>query len=98
MMAEMRRVLTDDGVLYLGLGNRLGVMEPHYRLPFLSYLPPALADRYVRLFGRADRYYERYPHAARAAAHVGGLYVWDYTLPVLVTPDARSPGPSCFPG
>ncbi len=48
-------------MVYLGLGNRLGVVEPHYRLPFLSWLPHgALADRYVRAFGRADHYYERF--------------------------------------
>jgi len=60
VLADVRRVLRPDGVLYLGLGNRLGVMEPHYRLPFLSYLPQGAADRYVRAFGRADHYYEQY--------------------------------------
>src|SRR4051812_25154198 len=53
VLADVRRVLRPDGVLYLGLGNRLGVIEPHYKLPFLSYLPPAAADRYVRATGRA---------------------------------------------
>ncbi|WP_344743286.1 class I SAM-dependent methyltransferase [Streptosporangium vulgare] len=86
IMAEMRRVLSDDGVLYLGLGNRLGVMEPHYKLPFLSYLPPALADRYVRLSGRADSYYERYRTRRGLRKMVRGLRVWDYTFPVLATP------------
>ena len=53
VMAELHRVLADERVLYLGLGNRLGVMEPHYRLPFLSYLPRPMADRYMRVTGRA---------------------------------------------
>ncbi|GAA3122996.1 hypothetical protein GCM10017600_18370 [Streptosporangium carneum] len=97
IMAEMRRVLTDDGVLYLGLGNRLGVMEPHYKLPFLSYLPPALADRYVRLFGRADSYYERYRTRRGLRRMVRGLRVWDYTFPVLATP-AEFAGSELFPG
>lgn len=88
IMAEMRRVLSEDGVLYLGLGNRLGVMEPHYKLPFLSYLPPAAADRYVRLFGRADSYYERYRTRRGLRRMVRGLRVWDYTFPVLATPAA----------
>src|SRR5690606_5740790 len=34
VVAELRRVLRPDGVIYLGLGNRWGIMEPHYRLPF----------------------------------------------------------------
>jgi len=97
VVKEMHRVLTDDGVLYLGLGNRLGVMEPHYRLPFLSYLPPTLADWYVRLFRRADRYHERFRTRRGLRRMLGDFYVWDYTLPVLVTPD-RFAGSELFSG
>jgi ubiquinone/menaquinone biosynthesis C-methylase UbiE len=49
VLRDITRVLKPNGAVYLGLGNRLGIMEPHYRLPFLSYLPPALADRYIAL-------------------------------------------------
>ncbi|WP_285773270.1 class I SAM-dependent methyltransferase [Microtetraspora sp. NBRC 13810] len=97
IMAELHRVLADDGVLYLGLGNRLGVMEPHYKLPFLSYLPPALADRYVRLSGRADHYYERYRTRKGLRRMVRGFHVHDYTFPVLATPE-RFAGGELFPG
>jgi SAM-dependent methyltransferase len=86
VMRELRRVLADDGVLYLGLGNRLGVVEPHYRLPFLSYLPPALADRYVRAFGRADHYHERFRTRPGLRRLVADFRVWDYTLPLLREP------------
>ncbi|GAA5043927.1 SAM-dependent methyltransferase [Thermocatellispora tengchongensis] len=97
IMAELHRVLAEDGVLYLGLGNRLGVMEPHYKLPFLSYLPPALADRYVRLFGRADHYYERFRTRRGLRRMVRGFRVYDYTFPVLATP-GRFAGGELFPG
>jgi SAM-dependent methyltransferase len=98
VMRELRRVLTDDGVLYLGLGNRLGVVEPHYRLPFLSYLPPGLADRYVRAFARADHYHERFRTRGGLRRLVAGFRVWDYTLPLLREParfasDDMVPGP-----
>ena len=53
LAAELRRVVSPTGMVYLGLGNRWGVVEPHYRLPFLSYLPRRWADRYVRASGRA---------------------------------------------
>ena len=59
VMAEIRRVLRDDGLAYLGFANRLGIIEPHYRLPFLSWLSPRLADRYVSVTKRAPHYYER---------------------------------------
>src|SRR5690606_4709917 len=97
VVAEMRRVLSDDGVLYLGLGNRLGVMEPHYKLPFLSYLPPALADRYVRATGRADHYYERFRTRRGLRRMLRAFHLWDYTLPVLATPE-RFAGGELFPG
>ncbi|GAA2084940.1 class I SAM-dependent methyltransferase [Actinomadura alba] len=97
IVAEMHRVLADDGVLYLGLGNRLGVMEPHYKLPFLSYLPPSLADRYVRMFGRADQYYERYRTRPGLRRMLGDFHVWDYSFPVLASPE-RFAGGELFAG
>ncbi|WP_156326152.1 class I SAM-dependent methyltransferase, partial [Nonomuraea sp. SBT364] len=97
VVAEMHRVLSDDGVLYLGLGNRLGIMEPHYKLPFLSYLPPALADRYVRASGRADHYYERFRTRRGLRRMLRAFHVWDYTFPVLATP-TRFAGSELFPG
>jgi SAM-dependent methyltransferase len=87
VMAEIRRVLRPDGVVYLGLGNRLGIMEPHYRLPFLSWLPRRLADRYVRLAGRAASYYETFQTRPGLRRMCGGFQVWDYTYPVLAQPE-----------
>ncbi|MBL7488616.1 methyltransferase domain-containing protein [Frankia sp. AgB1.9] len=90
LLAEVRRVLARDGLAYLGLGNRLGVMEPHHGLPLLSWLPPGLADRYLRAAGRGEHYYERYrsrPGLRRMLARAG-LRAWDYTVPVLLAPEA----------
>ncbi|RJL30493.1 class I SAM-dependent methyltransferase [Bailinhaonella thermotolerans] len=97
VLADIRRVLSDDGVLYLGLGNRLGVMEPHYKLPFLSYLPPSLADRYVRASGRADHYHERFRTRPGLRRMLRDFHVWDYSLPVLVEPE-RFAGGDVVPG
>lgn len=83
IMAEIRRVLKDDGVAYFGFGSRLGIIEPHYRLPFLSWLPPRLADRYVAASGRADHYYERFRTRRGLMRMCSGLNIWDYTYPVL---------------
>lgn len=87
VMAEIQRVLKPDGVVYLGLGNRLGIMEPHYRLPFLSWLPRRLADAYVRLAGRADSYYEAFLTRPGLRRMCLGLHVWDYTYAVLCQPE-----------
>lgn len=86
LFAELRRVVRPDGLLYLGLGNRLGVVEPHYRLPFLSWLPRPLAHRYVRIFGRADHYHEAFRTWSGLRRLCAGLFVWDYTYSVLSDP------------
>jgi SAM-dependent methyltransferase len=88
IMSEIRRVLRDDGAAYLGFGNRLGVIEPHYRLPFLSWLPRRLADRYVALSRRAPSYYERFRTKSGLRRMCAGLHVWDYTYTVLSDSDA----------
>lgn len=86
LMAEIRRVVRPTGAVYLGLGNRLGVMEPHYRLPFLSWLPRPLAHRYVRASGRADHYHEAFATRPGLRRLVAGMHVWDYTLTALTAP------------
>jgi ubiquinone/menaquinone biosynthesis C-methylase UbiE len=86
VVTDLRRVLSDEGVLYLGLGNKLGIVEPHYKLPFLSYLPPAAADRYVRAFGRADHYHERFRTRPGLRKLLRGFNVWDYTFPLIREP------------
>lgn len=53
---ELSRVLAPGGAAYVSAGNRLAIMEPHYRLPFLSWLPRPLADAYLRASGRGESY------------------------------------------
>lgn len=83
VVADIHRVLAPGGVLYAGLGNRLGVIEPHYKLPFLSYLPQRAADRYLRVTGRGEHYYEHFATRAGLRRLFAAYDVWDYTLPVL---------------
>jgi SAM-dependent methyltransferase len=83
LVAEVRRVLKPNGVLYLGLGNRLGIMEPHYRLPFLSWLPQGAADRYMRATGKGNEYYETFRTRPGLRRLFADFDLWDYTLPVL---------------
>ena len=87
LVREMSRVVRPEGLLYLGLANRLGVVEPHYRLPFLSWLPRRLAHRYVRASGRADHYHEAFMTRPGLRRLCGGLRVWDYTYSVLAEPE-----------
>lgn len=55
-LREIERVLSNSGVAYLGIPNRWRLVEPHYRLPLLSWFPQWLSDYYVRLSGRGTHY------------------------------------------
>lgn len=63
-LGEVRRVLHDDGVLYLAVPNRRRLVEAHYRIPLLSWLPNRVADRVVRLTRRGT-WYDIRPLTAR---------------------------------
>ncbi|MDT0213554.1 methyltransferase domain-containing protein [Rothia sp. ARF10] len=92
VVADIHRVLAPGGVLYLGIGHRWQVLEPHHRLPFLSWLPQRAADRYMRIAGKGEHYYERYATPAGLRRMFSAFDVWDYTLPVLADPAAFSGG------
>ncbi len=83
-LVEIRRVLAPGGAIYLAVPYRLRIVENHYRLPFLSWLPAGLADRYARLRG-AERYDCRLLDRRQVAslAREAGLTASERTLDVL---------------
>lgn len=56
MLKEIYRVLKPSGILFIHNPNKLWPIETHYKLPFLSYLPVSLANLYVKITNKADRY------------------------------------------
>lgn len=57
---ELHRVLRHDGIAYLAVPNRWMLVEPHYRLAFLSWLPVRWRTPYLRL-SRRGRHYDCLP-------------------------------------
>lgn len=55
-LKEIHRVLKDDGFIYFAVPNRWRLMEPHFKLPFLSWIPFNLRTPYIRALGRGDIY------------------------------------------
>ncbi len=55
-LREIGRVLKPDGIGYLATPNRWALLEPHYRLVGLSWLPERWRTSYLRLTGRGERY------------------------------------------
>lgn len=59
-LAELRRVLRPGGIGYLAVPNRWMLVEPHFRLAFLSWLPRSWRSPYLRLAGKG-RFYDCEP-------------------------------------
>ncbi len=51
-LSEVRRVMKRGGRGYLAVPNRWQLVEPHYGLAFLSWLPHALRTPYLRLMNK----------------------------------------------
>lgn len=54
--AELARVLAPGGAAYMTAGNRFALLEPHYRIPTLSWWPARVSDALLRLSGRGRSY------------------------------------------
>jgi SAM-dependent methyltransferase len=55
-LREVARVLRPGGSLYLAMPNRWAPVEPHFKLPFLSWLPEGRRSSYVRAMHRGAGY------------------------------------------
>lgn len=55
-LREVRRVMAPTGVGYLAVPNRWMLVEPHFRLMFLSWWPHAWRTPYLRLMRKGDHY------------------------------------------
>lgn len=86
LFLEMYRVLKPEGAIYFGAASRLTVVEPHFKLPFLSWLPKFLAHKYMRIFGRGEFYYENLRTIYGLRALMVDFHVVDYTLDVIKNP------------
>lgn len=86
--AEIARALAPRGRIYLTAGSRFAPVEPHYRIPTLSWWPRTIADRILRWSGRGESYadirFTTHARLKRAAAR-HGLELEDITDEALAT-------------
>jgi SAM-dependent methyltransferase len=86
LASEIERVLRPGGICFFSGPNRLAVLEEHYWLPFLSWLPRPLAHGYMRLFRRGKQY-DAYPlFYWQIRALWKNFEIHDYTLRMLREP------------
>jgi len=55
-LREVRRVMKPGGQGYLAVPNRWQLVEPHYQLAFLSWMPRRLRTPYLKLAGKGKFY------------------------------------------
>lgn len=84
-LKEIKRVLKPDGILHITTANKYWPIEPHYKLPLLSYFPKSLANRYLRLSRRGLSYDDiNLPSYKKFHQLVGKYFkVQDITLDVI---------------
>jgi len=85
-LAEIRRVLKPKGLLYLAFPNRFFPVDPHYRLPFISWLPRKTAVFYLKAV--RDKLWDIYPVSLSGIKAVSqGFEITDCTPGILKDPD-----------
>jgi len=92
LLAEIKRLLKPNGICYFAAGNRLNLIEGHYKLPFLSVIPKPLAHVYLLILGRGKYYYENHLTYWRLKRLVLQFEfdVVDYTAKVIYEPEKYS--------
>jgi SAM-dependent methyltransferase len=55
-LKEIFRVLKKDGLLYIAVPNRWMLIEPHFKLIFLSWIPRKFRSIYLRISGKGNCY------------------------------------------
>ncbi len=92
LLAEIERVLAPGGVCYFAATNRWALIEQHYRLPLLSWLPQRLANAYLKIMKRGDRYYEKHLGYFALRQISQNFRVQDRTGVILENPDKYEAG------
>jgi SAM-dependent methyltransferase len=91
LLDEVWRVLKAGGLVYLACPNRYSLIEPHYRLPFLSWFPRPLADLYVRIAGRGPKYLDHLPSYWQLIRWTRRFRVKNLAVPLLKHPNRFFP-------
>ena len=98
LMKEIHRVLRPGGICFLAAGNRLRLVEPHYKLPFLSFLPAFLADLYLTISRKGSHYHEKHLTYWGLKRLVSDFQVFDYTIRIIRDPEKYSATELCSSG
>lgn len=84
VMQEVSRTLSKGGEAYISIPNRYGLIDPHYHLVFINWMPRIIAEILINLFGKnkddvgeaglqklSDMHYRTYHKAKKELAGYG---------------------------
>lgn len=84
---EIFRILRPGGICFFSGPNRYQLIEPHFFLPFLSWLPHCLADLYLKLT-KKGKVYDIYPRNYwRLKKLTRSFKRYDYTYQMIKNPE-----------
>ena len=85
-ISEIARVLKRNGVLYLATPNRFWILDPHYRLPFISWLPKRASALYLKIIKKRE--WDIYPLSYLGLLRIAKkmFRVYNMTLNVMKNP------------
>lgn len=87
LMDEIFRVLKRGGFCYFAAGNKYSIIEPHYKLPFLSWLPRSAANLYLKITKKGTTYYEKHLSYFSLKRLVSRFQITDYTIRIIKDPE-----------
>lgn len=85
-ISEVLRVLKPGGYLYLATPNKYWFTDPHYKMPFISWLPRSISMQYLKLVQKAT--WNIYPLSSVTIKKMLRDTELVNALPLLLTSDA----------
>lgn len=86
MIDEFYRILKKNGIVYFAASNKFSIIEPHYKLPFLSWFPKKISNLYLKLL-KGEDYYENLLSYNSLLKLFRKFRVTDYSLKIIKNPE-----------
>ena len=86
LMDTIYNLLNPGGICLFIAGNKLKLIEPHFKLPFLSYMPSKLGNLYIKLMKRDGEFYQKHLSFFKLKKLVKKFIVHDYTIKTIKDP------------
>ncbi|MEN8205441.1 MAG: class I SAM-dependent methyltransferase [Pseudomonadota bacterium] len=87
LFSEIHRVLKHNGVVYFSAMNRLWPIEPHYKIPFVHWIPKWMSYPVMRLFGNKHQYIETPKTLPGLKKLVRNFFIQDFTVKIIKDPE-----------